>query len=69
MTTPEERDHACAAFLEDELLAYIRTGDDQGMTVHLLYESDGEPVALSRAGEWPLRSYAANHGLILCSVH
>lgn len=69
MTTPEEREHACAAFLEDDVLAYIRIGEDAGIKVHLLYESDGEPVALSRAGEWPLKSYAANHGLILCTLH
>ena len=67
MTTPEERDHACAAFLEPQGMGYARQIEDDGQTRWLLCDSDGGPIVISSLDM--IRTIASEAGLTLCSVH
>lgn len=47
MTTPEEREHACAAFLEPQGTGYIRSFDSDGMKMWALFDDCGNARIVS----------------------
>ena len=67
MSTAEERDAACAAFLEPQGLGYARQVIDDGDIRWMLFDDEGDPLVISSLDM--VRTVAIEAGLVLCSVH
>lgn len=66
--TPEEREHACAAFLEPQGMGYARQVIDQDDECRWgLFDDEGDLILISSLPM--IRTIAMESGLVLCSVH
>lgn len=67
MTSPEDRETACAAFLEPMGLGYAVPVIHEDENRWLLCDEDGDPILISNLDM--IRTIALEAGLVLCSVH
>lgn len=69
MTTASEREQACSRFEEDYSIAYARMAEVEGRQALVMFDGDGDALAVSDHGIWWLRQYAAEFGIELLAVH
>ena len=67
MTSPEEHETACAAFLEPMGLGYAVPVEHEGENRWMLCDDDGDPILISSLDM--IRTVALEAGLVLCSRH
>ncbi len=67
--TASTREQACTRFDEDYSIGYAREMDVDGEVMLVMFDGDGDPVAMSRCGIVPLVSYAARYGIELLVRH
>lgn len=67
MTSPDERDAACEAFLRPMGLGYAVPVVDDGDNRWMLCDDDGDPILISSLDM--IRTVALEAGLVLCSRH
>jgi hypothetical protein len=67
MTSPEERETACAAFLQPSVMSYAVPVEHEGESRWMLCDDDGDPLVISSLDM--IRAIALEAGLVLCSRH
>lgn len=68
MTTPEEREHACEAFMWPQGMGYaVPIIDEFDEHRWLLCDDGGDPIII--ASLTMIQSIAREAGMVLCSVH
>jgi hypothetical protein len=69
VTTASEREQACSRFEEDYSIAYARMTEIGGRRVLVMFDGDGDALAVSEHGVGDLKQYAAEFGIELLAVH
>lgn len=67
MTSAEERETACAAFLRPSVMSYAVPVVEDGESRWMLCDDDGDPLVISSLDM--IRTIALEAGLVLCSRH